>query len=191
MHLWVHPEFDTQEEKALIAKWNSLLPASSKEEEEIVHYNYTGPDKSTGNAISHSIESSTAEAFNFDPNTLDSAGFRKLGLKEKTTSILLHWRAKGKRFYKKEDLKPLYTLSEEEYHRLAPYIVIGPVAKVSLNRADSQTLVGLKGIGPKLAHRILERRHTQGAFTSFSQLMELYQFPDSTFGELQQRLTLD
>lgn len=62
--------------------------------------------------------------FPFDPNTVDSITMRKLGLKEKTTTILLHWRTKGKVFHRKEELKKLYTLSEEEYNRLEPYIEI-------------------------------------------------------------------
>lgn len=62
--------------------------------------------------------------FQFDPNTIDSAGLRKLGLKERTTSILLHWREKGKIFRRKEELRKVYTLTEAEYQRLEPYIVI-------------------------------------------------------------------
>lgn len=187
MPLWVHPHFDTQKEKELIAKWNEMdqRPGTADTEQ-------PQPAKTV---LSQSAPSGKSEKSNtlfyFDPNTLDSAGFRKLGLKEKTVSILLHWRAKGKHFYRKEDLKSLYTLTKQDYNRLAPYISIRPVAAVSLNKADSLTLVGLKGIGPKLAHRIIERRHTLGAFTSYDQLLELYHFPDSTFRELQQQLTLD
>lgn len=148
--------------------------------------------------------------FSFDPNTLDSSGFRRLGLQEKTTCMLLNWRRKGKVFYKREDLKPLYSLSAAEYERLAPYIMIAgtetvennfsdthryprepELTSVNLNRADSATLVRLKGIGPTLAHKITERRKALGGFLRYEQLLEVYKFPDSTFMQLREKLIID
>lgn len=46
-----------------------------------------------------------AEPFAFDPNTLDSAGFIRLGMPPRAVKGLLRWR-KWKRFNKAEDLKP-------------------------------------------------------------------------------------
>lgn len=146
--------------------------------------------------------------FPFDPNTLDSAGFIRLGLRPKTTHMLLNWRRKGKTFYKKEDLKPLYTLKEEEYERLAPYIAITSVTPyqnhytpfpkqaplpdhIDLNTADSATIVRLNGIGPTLAHKIIEKRAALGGFVRHEQLNELYRFPDTTFRMLREKLVIN
>jgi len=145
--------------------------------------------------------------FSFDPNTLDSMGFIQLGMRSNTVRMLLNWRRKGKKFYKKEDLKPLYTLTEEEYHRLEPYIVIPASTanhfqttftklpplpdKIDLNTADSQTLVRLNGIGPTLAHKIVTKRKTLGGFVGHAQLLEIYRFPDTVYKMLQQRLVID
>lgn len=145
--------------------------------------------------------------FSFDPNTLDSMGFIKLGLRAKTVHLLLNWRKKGKIFYKKEDLKPLYTLKEEEYKRLEPYINIPPSNSpppysgfkkyepipehIDLNMTDSATLVRLKGIGPVLAHKIIERRKVLGGFVQHSQLNEIYRFPDTTFKMLCDKLIIN
>jgi DNA uptake protein ComE-like DNA-binding protein len=150
---------------------------------------------------------SSSEPFYFDPNTLDSSGFIQLGLSAKTTQYLLNWRNKGKHFYKKEDLKPLYSLSETEYKRLAPYIQIiesershnytayekqAPLpAHINLNKTDSATLVRLNGIGTILAHKILERRRNLGGFLRHEQLLEIYKFPDSTYQYLKEKLSIN
>lgn len=148
------------------------------------------------------------QPFPFDPNTLDSAGFAALGLKPKTTHLLLNWRRKGKVFYHKEDLRPLYTLSEADYQQLEPYIRINiperqeygrvrygdltPLpAHIDLNQTDSATLVRLNGIGPVLAHKIIAQRNALGGFLKLEQLSEIYRFPDSVFSMLREKLRID
>jgi hypothetical protein len=135
--------------------------------------------------------------FPFDPNTVDSLSLRRLGLREKTTAIFLHWRAKGKIFRKKEDLKGLYTLSTAEYERLAPYIVIKEEKRPhptyphpNLNTADSLTLLKVNGIGPRLAHRIIQYRNEHGPLTSYDELFNIYNFPDSTFQRIQEQFRI-
>ncbi len=110
-----------------------------------------------------------------------------MGLPEKTTAILMHWRAKGKHFYVPEDLKPLYTLTAEQFATLKPYIRI---PKISLNKADSMTLVRLRGIGPRLAHKILEKRKNE-PFTSIIELRSLQRIPDTVYTQLTEILTID
>jgi len=148
--------------------------------------------------------------FAFDPNTLDSIGFITIGLTPKTTHMLLNWRRKGKKFYKKEDLKPLYTLTETEYNRIAPYIVITnsdypsfndypttyykdePLpATIDLNKADSSLIVRLNGIGPTLAHKIVAKRKALGGFVKHEQLLEIYKFPDTVFAMLKEKLVVN
>jgi DNA uptake protein ComE-like DNA-binding protein len=147
--------------------------------------------------------------FPFDPNTLDSIGFVSLGLRPNTVHLLLNWRRKGKTFYKKEDLKPLYTLKEEDYQRLEPFITISssfssqshnreyensyePLpATIDLNTTDSSMLVRLEGIGPVLAHKIVEKRKALGGFLKHEQLTEVYPFPDSTFKMLREKMAIN
>jgi len=147
--------------------------------------------------------------FPFDPNTLDSIGFRKLGMNARAVKGLMNWRRHGKKFYKKEDLQPLYNLSAEEYARLEPYITISTItretgrgynntyvklpplpATLDLNTTDSATLVRLNGIGPTLAHKIIERRKLLGGYLRHEQLLEVYKFSDSTLTMLRQRLVI-
>jgi len=64
------------------------------------------------------------ELFAFDPNTLDSAGFRKLGFSAAQTTSLLRYRTSGALFRRPEDFSRVYVVSEQMYQRLLPYIRI-------------------------------------------------------------------
>jgi len=72
--------------------------------------------KSTPQAISE------LHLFNFDPNTIDSANAIHLGIPLKQVNTLMHYREKGGRFYKKEDILKLYGLDPVIAHQLIPYI---------------------------------------------------------------------
>lgn len=193
MPYWVHPAADNE----LLAQQNKLWND--------FRARHAVPDIAATPEPDHT---GIATLFIFDPNTLDSEGFRRLGLTAKTTHLLLNWRRKGKHFYSKEDLKPLYTLTPETYARLEPYIAIrdaGPSpwqshfrnnyeplpATIDLNRTDSATLVRLNGIGPALAHRIVERRRALGGFLRHEQLLEVFRFNDTTFNMLKEKLVID
>jgi len=63
--------------------------------------------------------------FEFDPNTIDYHTLLRLGFKRNEALGIVKYRARGKRFEIKEDLASCYTVSEEMYRLLEPYIVIG------------------------------------------------------------------
>ena len=60
----------------------------------------------------------------FDPNTLSFDEAKKLGLSDKVARTLQNYVKKGGKFYKKEDFKKVYGLSDADYQRLFPYIDI-------------------------------------------------------------------
>ncbi len=66
------------------------------------------------------------EVFPFDPNTATKEDFERLGLASRTAQTILNYRQKGGHFYKKEDLKRIYTIREEDYRRLEAFIQIPP-----------------------------------------------------------------
>lgn len=149
----------------------------------------------------------TGELFPFDPNTIDSAGLIRLGLRPITTHMLLNWRRKGKVFYKKEDLKTLYTLKAAEFERLAPYILIQTTNQdkytdnfyvkqpplpehLDLNTIDSNTLVRLPGIGPYISHKIIEKRKALGGFVKIEQLKEVFHFSDTVYHVLKNKFII-
>jgi DNA uptake protein ComE-like DNA-binding protein len=194
MHYAARPAADAKEQARLEAAWIAF-----REKHKVTE---------TETDVAETDATATATLFYFDPNTLDSEGFRRLGLTAKTTRLLLNWRRKGKHFYAKEDLKPLYTLTPEAYARLEPYIAIAATtppwqshsfqnnyaplpATIDLNRTDSAMLVRLNGIGPTLAHKIVERRKALGGYLRYEQLMEVYRFSDTVFAMLKGKLVID
>lgn len=142
-------------------------------------------------------DASVATLFYFDPNTVDSQSLLSLGLKAQTAHYLINWRNKGKRFNTAEELQSLYSLSDKDYRRLAPYIRIQQKEneftkesysypkltalpeQINLNTIDSATLVRIKGIGPILAHKIVAYRNQLGGYMQIQQLLEVFRFADS------------
>lgn len=147
----------------------------------------------------------------FDPNTAGETVLTGLGLSLRTARTLIKYRSKGGRFRRKEDLQKLYTLSREDYERIAPYVQIpgadrgaekmvpewkpeqqpAPAGPLELNGADAEALIALRGIGPGYSRRILKYRDALGGFVAVAQLREVYGFPDSTYQQLKDQLTID
>ncbi len=156
-----------------------------------------------------------AETFFFDPNTLDAAGWKRLGIRDKTAATIMHYLQKGGKFKKPEDLSRIYGLFKDDYERLLPYVQIKgalpplktndnnnvavapttgagypkPVRTapqmVEINSADTSALIALPGIGAKLAARIVNFRTKLGGFYNVQQVAETFGLPDSTFMRIQ------
>lgn len=122
----------------------------------------------------------SAHLFAFNPNHLPDTTWAKLGLTEHQIGTIKHYEAKGGRFRTKADVQKMYSLSAEDYKRLAPYISlpdaesIKPAAIIEINKADSAQLVSLKGIGPAYAMRIIRYRDKLGGFHAKQQLKEVF-----------------
>jgi DNA uptake protein ComE-like DNA-binding protein len=147
-----------------------------------------------------------ATLFPFDPNTLDAAGWKKLGINGRTTRTIQHYLAKGGQFRTAADLQKMYSLRKEDFDRLMPYIRIAvlpplyspgkppvkyvkaPPAIIDINGADTAAFISLPGIGSKLASRIVNFREKLGGFYSVQQVAETFGLPDSTFQLIQPRL---
>ncbi len=149
----------------------------------------------------------------FDPNFAGKSKLRELGINAKTTNTLLRYREKGGVFYKKEDLRKIYGLSDSLYEILAPYIQIAAVRDrpgnrkeetslsvvetkekaplIELNRVDSAGLLPLPGIGPVYAGRIVKYRNLLGGFYSGEQLKEVYGLDNETFEKINELVYID
>ncbi len=111
------------------------------------------------------------ETFDFDPNTVSREDLVRLGFSEKQAQVIENYRSKGGKYYSPADFAKMYVVDSAAYERLKPYIKI---RKLDLNTADSLELIGLRGIGPYYAHKIIEyRRRLGGVFTSKQQLLEI------------------
>ena len=66
-----------------------------------------------------------------------------------------------------------------------------PPMIVEINTADSAQLVGLSGIGPVFANRILKYRGLLGGFYSKEQLMEIYGMDSTRYDKIKEYITND
>jgi competence protein ComEA len=146
--------------------------------------------------------------FQFDPNTIKTADWQRMGLNEKTSKTIEKYVSKGGKFYKPEDLMKIWGMPQGFYERVKDYVVIISVQKnypstyedkpfvreerkpsiVEINGADTSAFIALPGIGGKLSARIVAFREKLGGFYSVEQIGETYGLPDSTFQKIKTRL---
>lgn len=166
----------------------------------------------------HYNDKPKGELFYFDPNTLSTDGWKRLGLREKTINTIQNYLNKGGHFKKPEDLQRIYGLFPNEFARIAPYIKIEATKETSfekkfadnypkenqpaksytsrysiidINSSDTTAYISLPGIGSKLAARIVNFRDKLGGFYSIEQVRETFGLPDSTFQKIKQYLKLE
>jgi len=151
--------------------------------------------------------------FRFNPNEADKATLLSLGLSNKIVQTILNYRNSGAQFRKKEDLKKVYGLTENDYLILAPFIeipkIISPIAKktmisktipqnfssaitikIDINNSKVEDWKQLKGIGEITAKRIVNFRDKLGGFISINQLKTTYNVADSIIDNVAHQLIL-
>lgn len=77
--------------------------------------------------------------FPFNPNTLTEEEWLQMGLTDRQVRGIMNYRAKGGKFYSKSDVAKLYTISEEEYAQLEPFIVLPEVSRGKSAKSTSQS----------------------------------------------------
>ncbi len=75
--------------------------------------------------------------FPFNPNTLTEEEWLQMGLTDRQVRGIMNYRAKGGKFYSKSDVAKLYTISEEEFAQLEPFIVLPEVARGRSGQSSS------------------------------------------------------
>lgn len=184
-----------------------ILDAAVDEKPNYFHKGYE--DYRHKNDASFSTKKSAPNYFSFNPNNLDEESWKKLGLSERQIKVIKNYEAKGGKFYKKEDLQKVYSITAEEYARLEPYINIPvkgfgknypntpstykakPLVVVEINQADSAQLTEIKGIGPAFANRILKYRNRLGGFYRKTQLMEVFGLDSAKYEEIEKQVEID
>ena len=149
--------------------------------------------------------------FTFDPNTLSVEGWMKLGYSQKQAQAAEKYRQRGGVFRKKDDLKKLFFVDEDDFQILEPYIVIEKIPerersyehntanarrpaetkKIELNTADTSDLKELRGIGSGYAKRIVKYRERLGGFCKPEQLLEVYGFTQELYAKVAPNITID
>lgn len=77
--------------------------------------------------------------FPFNPNTLTEEEWLQMGLTDRQVRNIMNYKSKGGKFYSKNDLGKLYTISEEEFAQLEPFIVLPEVARGKSTKSASQS----------------------------------------------------
>ena len=139
----------------------------------------------------------------FDPNTVDSITFVKMGLPAFMAHNILKYRSKGGRFRTPESFSRVYGLKEEQYRQLKPYIQIAQIegkvqnvaavesqdstllvkrekvekypegTVIDIAVADTTQLKKIPGIGSGIAREIVTYRKKLGGFYTVNQLKEI------------------
>lgn len=163
--------------------------------------------------VKNEYPSLKSELFYFDPNTISEKEWRRLGLRDKTISIIQNYLAKGGHFREAADIKKIWGLEENLANRIIPYARItnpqsylikeypekdvkkNQTAKtyeiVNINEGDTTALIQLPGIGPKLSQRIIKYRDRLGGFYHVDQVAETFGLPDSTFQKIREWLKVE
>ena len=167
--------------------------------------------------LSQQTTASIPELFPFDPHSISTEEWRRLGLPQKTISTIQNYLAKGGRFRQPADLAKIYGLRPDDAKRIIPYVRIEAssdvqerkvfssrfrdtfafkrspkkLVPVDINKADTTEWIALPGIGNRLAQRIINFREKLGGFYSVAQVGETYGLPDSTFQKIKPMLLCD
>lgn len=156
-------------------------------------------------------EQPQAELFVFNPNTADSLTLVSLGFTPKTARSIVNYRSKGGKFKKPEDLYRIFNVDSHFISTLLPYVKLDTeeeyqsqfkpnqyaakekkvFVQVELNTADSLQLVGLYGIGPKMASKIIDYRNRLGGFFRVEQLTEIWGIDEFLLEELNGKIYVD
>jgi competence protein ComEA len=168
-------------------------------------------------ANEEALVTANPELFYFNPNTASDEEWYRLGLNKKLIHTIRNYVSKGGHFYKAEDIKKIWGLTDSDANRLLQYIRIPEAerpqkpqfaagtyannptpytayprkenaAAIDINKADSNGFVSLPGIGPSYSRRIIAYRNKLGGFYSIDQVAETFGLPDSTFQKIKGKL---
>ncbi len=172
--------------------------------------------------IKNEIEDKELKAtyFNFDPNGLPEQEWKKLGFSDRQIKVIKNYESKGGKFYTKNDVKKIYSITASQFARIEPYISIEPKYSkeekehksyennkfentpekypkkttsviVELNDADSAKMETIRGIGPAFASRIVKYRNRLGGFYSKEQLREVFGLDSVKYEQIKDMVTIN
>lgn len=130
-------------------------------------------------SVAHNSASSRNRTFRnipFDPNTLSAEGFYELGcFSARQAEALVEYRTRRGGFRSELEWRDCYLVDSLVWEQTKPYLRLSPIPRklIDLNTADSLTLVGVTGIGPRTATDILLYRERLGGYYSVAQLLDL------------------
>ncbi len=170
---------------------------------------FIGKSTSDNEGTASSFENNEPTLFAFNPNNATKEDLMRLGFSPKVATTFVHFREKGGRFFKKEDLKKIYGVKAADYARLEDYIALentGSYPSKSYNNtsafgqynnaknapqnvvlkpfdpnsASENDLLAL-GLDEKTVKILLKFREKGGRFRTKEDLKKVYGFSDIDF----------
>jgi competence ComEA-like helix-hairpin-helix protein len=154
---------------------------------------------------SESTTATNPALFYFDPNTISADSLALLGLSSKTAQTIIRYRNKVGKFVTPTDLSKIYTLKEEEYERLLPYVRLSQPSPKSAsntrlsppprrfafdpNLATAEQFNEL-GIPKRVAQTIIKYRNKGGKFEKPEDLKKIYGLEDPLYDALQEYIEI-
>jgi len=136
------------------------------------------------------------QLFQFDPNIVTKEALIKLGIKPTVAKTFIKYRNTGARFYKKQDIKKVFGITDADYNRLESYIyfkqkkdkpktlnqpkifeksLVKPIIPFVFNpnEATKETLLNL-GLSEKVAQTVINFRSKGGQFRKKQDFKKIY-----------------
>jgi len=142
----------------------------------------------------------------FDPNTVSQEQLQQMQLPQYTIKSIINYRKKGGQFPHKESLQKIYTLSDEHYQQLLPYIDLPPKPEEKAtqqdipkelpkpfafdpNTASPETLEKL-GLPTRTIRSIVNYREKGGQFREASDFKKIYTLSDEHYQHLKEHVNI-
>ncbi len=145
----------------MFTKMNSLMNRPKNDitdfsafEQEIA--TFTSQQASDTEGPSFAVQNNDATLFSFNPNDASKEDLMQLGLSPRVATTLIHFREKGGKFFKKEDLKKIYGLKATDYERIKDYIALDNTSGFSQRNFNSPPQYNNANNGIKTAERHIE-----------------------------------
>lgn len=198
-----------KKDKVDFTPFDSAIEEFNKTKELIskkINSNYKKEAQFDFNNSDKSIVENAITPFKFNPNNLPEEKWRELGMTDKQIKVIKNYEAKGGKFYKKEDLKKMYCISENEFTILEQFIEIPETnneykqsqkfdkketIKVELNTVSADDLEKVKGLGQYFSKSIIKYRDLLGGYYKTEQLLEVYHMDSSRYLQIKPQVTVD
>ena len=115
----------------------SLSEASLHDLDSLLALRYQALEEQQSKNAEATPEVAELHPFPFNPNTLTEDEWKQIGLTDRQIRNIMNYQAKGGKFYTKSDLGKLYTISEEEFAQLEPFIVLPEISRGMGNKASA------------------------------------------------------
>lgn len=81
-------------------------------------------------------------------------------------------------------------VKEESLNMSSPVTTTTKETKININKATTQELQQIEGIGPSLANKIIEYRNQNGNFRQIEDLKQVPGIGEAKFGSMQEKITI-